>query len=102
MPLDAYGPRGWGLSAFLIGRSSSILQGIHVHLGLIDADDVGQINAMISIDELPATILKGTCIVQLVPFVSSVPNTVDQSRGTGGFGSTGVPQVFWTEKVMKN
>lgn len=81
MPLDAYGPIGRGLSAFLIGRSSTTLRGIHVHLGLIDADYLGQIHAMVSIDDPPVTIQKGTCIAQLVPFVSSVPNTVDRSRG---------------------
>lgn len=44
-------------------------------------------------------IQKRTCIAQLVPFVSYVPNAVDWSRGTGGFESTGAPQGFWTQKV---
>ncbi|TRZ08051.1 hypothetical protein HGM15179_019056 [Zosterops borbonicus] len=42
VPLDAFGPLGEGKSAFLIGRSSATLQGIIVHLGLIDADYMGQ------------------------------------------------------------
>lgn len=102
VPLDSYGPIGRGLSAFLIGRSRTTLRGIHVHLGLIDADYLGQIHAMVSIDDPPVTIQKGTCIAQIVPIVSSVPNTVGRSRGTGSFGSTGVPQVFWAEKVTEN
>ncbi|XP_058719390.1 uncharacterized protein LOC131592124 [Poecile atricapillus] len=28
--------------------------------------------------------------------VSCVPRTVDRTRGDGGFGSTGLPQVFWS------
>lgn len=31
--------------------------------------------------------------------MSCVPTVVDRSRGTGGFGSTGPPQVLWTQKV---
>lgn len=99
VPLDAYGPIGQGLSAFLMGRSSSTIQGINVHLGLIDSDYVGQIQAMVSVSEPPVVIQKGTCIAQLVPFMSCVPTVVDRSRGTGGFGSTGSPQVLWTQKV---
>ncbi|RMC21364.1 hypothetical protein DUI87_02226 [Hirundo rustica rustica] len=48
VPLDAFGPVGEGMSAFLMGRSSATAQGIIVHLGLIDADFTGQIYAMVS------------------------------------------------------
>ncbi|XP_027565048.1 uncharacterized protein LOC113981699 [Neopelma chrysocephalum] len=41
----------------------------------------------------------GTHIVQLVPFVNYVPRTEDQERHAGGFGSTGPPQVFWSQTV---
>uniref|UniRef100_A0A8C3MXD4 dUTPase-like domain-containing protein n=1 Tax=Geospiza parvula TaxID=87175 RepID=A0A8C3MXD4_GEOPR len=90
--LDAYGPIGQGLSAFLMGRSSSTIQGINVHLGLIDSDYVGQIQAMVSVSEHPVVIQKGICTAQLVPFLSSVSTVVDRSHGTGGFGSIGPPQ----------
>uniref|UniRef100_A0A8U8BMF2 dUTPase-like domain-containing protein n=1 Tax=Geospiza parvula TaxID=87175 RepID=A0A8U8BMF2_GEOPR len=92
VPLDAYGPIGQGLSAFLMGRSSSTIQGINIHLGLIDSDYMGQLQAIVSVSEPPVVIQKGTCIAQLVPFMSCVPTVVDQSHGTGGFGSTGPPQ----------
>lgn len=40
VPLEAWGLIGKGLSALLIGRSSSTLQGLMVHVGVIDADYV--------------------------------------------------------------
>ncbi|RMB99201.1 hypothetical protein DUI87_24393 [Hirundo rustica rustica] len=102
VPLDAFGPLGDGMSAFLMGRSSATIQGIIVHLGLIDADFSGQIHAMVSTPTPPLTIPKGTRIAQLVPFKSSVSRTEDGSRGDGGFGSTGLPQVRWTAVLTKD
>ncbi|RMC16716.1 hypothetical protein DUI87_06309 [Hirundo rustica rustica] len=102
VPLDAFGPLGDGMSAFLMGRSSATIQGIIVHLGLIDADFSGQIHAMVSTPTPPLTIPKGTRIAQLVPFKSSVSRTEDRSRGDGGFGSTGPPQVRWTAVLTKD
>ncbi|KAL2300453.1 hypothetical protein Nmel_012430, partial [Mimus melanotis] len=97
--LATYSPIGQGLSALLVGRSSSTIQGINVHLGVIDCDYLGQIYAMVSVSDPPVVIQKGTCIAQLISFVSCVPNVVDRSRGTEGFGSTGPPLVFWTQRV---
>lgn len=102
VPLEAFGPLGGGMSALLMGRSSATLQGIIVHLGLIDADFTGQICAMVSTPTPPVTIPKGTRLAQLVPFKSSVRRTADQSRGAGGFGSTGPPQVHWTAVLTKD
>ncbi|RMC20834.1 hypothetical protein DUI87_01687 [Hirundo rustica rustica] len=102
VPLDAFGPLGDGMSAFLMGRSSATIQGIIVHLGLIDADFSGQIHAMVSTPTPPLTIPKGTQIAQLVPFKSSVSRTKDRSREDGGFGSTGPPQVRWTAVLTKD
>ncbi|RMB94662.1 hypothetical protein DUI87_28897 [Hirundo rustica rustica] len=102
VPLDAFGPLGDGMSAFLMGRSSATIQGIMVHLGLIDADFSGQIHAMVSTPTPPLTIPKGTRIAQLVPFKSSVSRTEDRWRGDGGFGSTGPPQVRWTAVLTKD
>ncbi|RMB89089.1 hypothetical protein DUI87_34547 [Hirundo rustica rustica] len=101
VPLGAFGPLGDGMSAFLMGRSSATIQGIMVHLGLIDADFSGQIHAMVSRPTPPLTIPKGTRIAQLVPFKSSVSRTEDRSRGDSGFGSTGPPQVHWTAVLTK-
>ncbi|RMC12190.1 hypothetical protein DUI87_11326 [Hirundo rustica rustica] len=102
VPLDAFGPLGDGMSAFLMGRSSATIQGIMVHLGLIDADFSGQIHAMVSTPTPPLTIPKVTRIAQLVPFKSSVSRTKDRLRGDGGFGSTGPPQVRWTAVLTKD
>ncbi|NWY90816.1 POK9 protein, partial [Loxia curvirostra] len=99
VPLQAWGPIGKGLSALLIGISSATLMGLNVHVGVIDADYTGQICAMISTNYPPVTIPKGTCLAQIVPFLSCVPKTENQLRSTGGFGSTGTPQVCWAQRV---
>ncbi|RMC12170.1 hypothetical protein DUI87_11306 [Hirundo rustica rustica] len=83
-------------------RSSATIQGIMVHLGLIDVDFSGQIHAVVSTPTPPLTIPKGTQIAQLVPFKFSVSRTEDRSRGDGGFGSTGPPQVRWTAVLTKD
>ncbi|RMC19290.1 hypothetical protein DUI87_03897 [Hirundo rustica rustica] len=102
VPLDAFGPLGDGMSAFLMGRSSASIQGIMVHLGLIDADFLAQIHAMVSTPTSPLTIPEGTQIVQIVPFKSSVSRTEEQLRGDSGFGSTGLPQGHWTAVLTKD
>ncbi|RMC04096.1 hypothetical protein DUI87_19433 [Hirundo rustica rustica] len=102
VPLDAFGPLGDGMSAFLMGRSSATIQGIMVHLGLIDVDFSGQIHAMVSTPTHPLTTPKGTQIAQLVPYKSSVSRIEDRSLGDSGFGSTGPPQVRWTAVLTKD
>ncbi|RMC18225.1 hypothetical protein DUI87_05106 [Hirundo rustica rustica] len=102
VPLDAFGPLGDGMSAFLMGRPSATIQGIMVHLGLIDADFSGQIHAMVSTPTPPLAIPKGTQNAQLVPFKSSVSRNEDWSRGDSSFSSTGPPQVRWTAVLTKD
>ncbi|XP_069737370.1 uncharacterized protein [Phaenicophaeus curvirostris] len=99
VPLDAWGPIGNGLSALLIGRSSATIQGLMVHVGVIDADYEGQIYAMVFTSTQPVTLEKGTRIAQLVPFMSCVPRAEQVTRGTGAFGSTGQPQVLWMQTL---
>ncbi|XP_037228041.1 uncharacterized protein LOC119140647 [Falco rusticolus] len=99
VPLNAQGPIGKGLSALLIGRSSTTLQNIQVHVGVIDADFTGQICALVSTPVPPVTIPKNTRLAQLVPFVSCVPRTEPRWRGDEGFCSTGKPQVCWTREL---
>lgn len=94
VPLAAHGPIGRGLSALLIGCSSATLQGINVHVGVIDADYTGQVSAMVSTPTSPLTIPKDARIAQLVPFKSCVPRSHPTEHGDGGFGSTGIPQVM--------
>ena len=58
VPFGAYGLRGESLSALLGGRSSSTIQGIDVHLGVIDSDYLGQIYAVVSVSD-PLVIITG-------------------------------------------
>ncbi|RMC05635.1 hypothetical protein DUI87_17720 [Hirundo rustica rustica] len=102
VPLDAFGPVGEGMSAFLMRTSSAAAQGIIVHLGLIDEDFIGQIYAMVSTPIPPHPSPKGTRIAQLVPFKSSVHRAENQLQGNSGFGSTGPPQVHWTTVLTKD
>ncbi|RMC05472.1 hypothetical protein DUI87_18665 [Hirundo rustica rustica] len=102
VPLDAFGPVGEGMSAFLMWRSSATMQGIMVHLGLIDADFTGQIYAIVSTPNPPATTPEGMRLVQLVPFKSSVCRAENRLQGNCGFGSTGPPQVYWTAVLTKD
>uniref|UniRef100_A0A8C8B4C3 dUTPase-like domain-containing protein n=1 Tax=Otus sunia TaxID=257818 RepID=A0A8C8B4C3_9STRI len=82
-------PSGFGLSALLIGRSSTTHQGIQVLLGVIDADYTGVVKIMVQILIPPVFIPKGSKIAQLVLCKACVPNAGEGNRGTGGFRSTG-------------
>ncbi|KFU90248.1 hypothetical protein M959_01396, partial [Chaetura pelagica] len=99
VPLEAFGPLRHGLSALLLRRSSVTLQGLFVLPGIIDADFTGQIAAMVWTPSPPVTIPAQSHIAQLVPFVAQVHNADQVERETGGFGSTGEAQVFWTQAV---
>ncbi|KAI1233199.1 hypothetical protein IHE44_0004792 [Lamprotornis superbus] len=89
------------LSAFVAGRSSSTMKGINVHLGIIDSDWLGQIYAMVSINEYERN-RKGTCIAQLIPFVSCIPIVVDWSHGTGGSGICGTTSEELPEQELSD
>lgn len=52
-----------------------MLQGFFVHPGVTDTDYTGQISAMVSRPTPPVSIPAKSCIVQLVPFKSCVPET---------------------------
>lgn len=99
VPLKAHGPIGWSLSALLIGRSSATLQGIFVHPGVVDADYMGRIHAMVSTPTPPVTIPAQTRIAQLVPFKSCVPKTDYRLQGNQGFRSTRPPEVYWSQDI---
>ncbi|XP_049671985.1 uncharacterized protein LOC126045238 isoform X2 [Accipiter gentilis] len=92
------GPLGFGLSAFLMGQSSTALEGILVLPGLIDADYCGTVKIMIHVLIPPVSIPKGTRIAQLVPFRSCVPKPGEVQRGDGGLGSTGKLQAERTQQ----
>lgn len=93
------GPLGFGLSALLIGRSSTSVQGIFVLPGLIDADYTGPIKIMVKAFFPPIFIAKGTYIAQLIPFRSMVPNPGAIERQEAAFGSTNDPQVYFSIPV---
>ncbi|KFO94107.1 hypothetical protein N320_04010, partial [Buceros rhinoceros silvestris] len=91
---NVQGPLGHGLSALLIGRSSTSIQGIFVIPGLIDADYEGIIKIMVHILVPPVSIPAGAKIAQLVPLHACVPKAQNKTRGDQGFGSTGQPDVL--------
>uniref|UniRef100_A0A8C3HYN3 dUTPase-like domain-containing protein n=1 Tax=Chrysemys picta bellii TaxID=8478 RepID=A0A8C3HYN3_CHRPI len=86
-----FGPLGYGLSALLIGRSSTSKQGVFVLPGLIDADYTGNIGIMVRALFPPVNIVVGSHIAQLIPFQGAVPSTAAVERGPHGFGSTDSP-----------
>ncbi|NXW97804.1 POK9 protein, partial [Larus smithsonianus] len=100
VPLTLYGPLGRGLSALLIGRSSTTAQGLFVLPGVIDADYIGQIQAMVWMPSPPVSIPTGSRIAQLVPFTSSVPHANLKERGAGNFGSTGAPEIYLAHQIQ--
>ncbi|NWV25178.1 POK9 protein, partial [Origma solitaria] len=95
------GPLGDGLSALLLGWSSATKMGLEILPGVIDADYVGIIKVMVRTISPPVFIPKGSKISQLVPFRSCVPQTECLQRGTGGFGLTGQPTVFWAMDITR-
>lgn len=96
------GPLGHGLSALLLGRSSTFRQGIFVLPGVIDADYSGIIKIMIYTLAPPISIPAGSKIAQLVPFYSQIPHADPLKRREGGFGSTGQPQVLLALDIQKS
>ncbi|XP_068253287.1 deoxyuridine 5'-triphosphate nucleotidohydrolase-like [Nyctibius grandis] len=99
IPSTVSGLLGYGLSGLLLGRSSATKQGLLVLPGVIDADYTGQIGIMLRVLNPPVTLKQGTRIAQLVPFRSSVPRAVDNTRGNQGFGSTGAPTVTFVHEI---
>ena len=82
-----------GYVAFLLPRSSLNAKGVRVEIGTIDAGYRGEIQAVVVNDSNERiTIEKGMKIAQLVcmpvTYIDPVLE-IDNSRGSGGFGSTG-------------
>lgn len=98
-----YGPLPAGFCALLIGRSSTSKAGLFVLPGVIDTDYTGEIKIMAWTPTPPCTIPAGERIAQLI----LLPNVqrekgdpiLGQQRGSAGFGSTGLPRIFWTQKI---
>ncbi|NXQ93363.1 POK9 protein, partial [Sagittarius serpentarius] len=101
IPTATKGPLGYGLSALLLGRSSTRRKGLFVLPGVIDTDFTGQIQIMVWTPIPPVNIPAASRIAQLVPFKACVPHALEQNRGEGSFGSTGEPDVFWALEIEK-
>ncbi|KFQ24986.1 hypothetical protein N332_03822, partial [Mesitornis unicolor] len=101
IPTTAVGPSGYGLSALLLGRSSTTKKGVFVLPGVIDSDFTGQIQVMDWTPSPPVNIPNNSKIAQLVPFQSQVPNAKERSRDAGGFGSTGHPEIYLALEIGK-
>ncbi|NXM09807.1 POK9 protein, partial [Tyrannus savana] len=99
LPSTVTGPLGHGLSALLIGRSSTSKKGIFVLPGCIDADYTGPIGIMVKVFSPPVSIPAGSVIAQLIPFKAQVPQVGSKVRGDGGFGSTGSPNVAFCQII---
>ncbi|NXC17179.1 DUT nucleotidohydrolase, partial [Corythaeola cristata] len=99
IPSVMTGPLGYGLSALLLGRSSSTKQGLLVLPGVIDANYKGPIGIMLQVIAPPVTIKQGSKITQLIPFCETVPKARSVDRGSKGFGSTGPPLVAFTQSL---
>lgn len=90
LPVNVYGriaPRS-GLT---------VKHGIHIGAGVIDPDYTGEIKvALFNLGDTPFEIKKGDRIAQLIlercetPDVREINEMNETTRGSGGFGSTGV------------
>ncbi|NXE43557.1 POK9 protein, partial [Ptilorrhoa leucosticta] len=100
IPTGVNGPLGQGQSMLLLGRSSTTIMGLFVLPGVIDADFLGEIKIMVWTPFPPCTISQGSKNAQLIFFTAPVfTNTVQKRSGKEGFGSTGTPQIFWTQQL---
>ena len=100
IPLSIRGPLGNNFSALLLGHSSTTSQGLFVLPGVVDADFTGQVLATLWTPSPPEHVPAGSRIAQLIPFQSAVPEAEQTTRGDGGFGSTGEPEIFWTQQIQ--
>ncbi|NXJ48652.1 POK9 protein, partial [Spizaetus tyrannus] len=99
IPTGTCGPLGHGMAALLIRRSSTTLRGLFVLPGIIDADYEGEIKIMAWTPVPLCTIPAGSKIAQLVYFSPQTPNASQVVRGTGCFGSTRMPEIYWTQQL---
>uniref|UniRef100_A0A8B9IWB3 dUTPase-like domain-containing protein n=1 Tax=Amazona collaria TaxID=241587 RepID=A0A8B9IWB3_9PSIT len=99
VPSTCTGLLGFGLSALLLGRSSTSKQGIFVLAGVIDTDYASPIGIMIHALNPPVTIPQGSKIAQLIPFKGCVPKTDNWIRGQEGIAFL---QFLCTLMIVKN
>lgn len=92
---DFKGPLPEGTVGLLIGRSSTTMQGVIVHPGVIDSDYTGIVKIMVSSPRGIAAISPGDRIAQLLvlPSCHSLFPSADKERQGRGFGSSGTPYI---------
>lgn len=66
LPTGVWGPLPSGTLGLLLGRSSTTMQGIIVHPGIIDADYTGEIKIMTGSPSKISAIQAGQRIAQLI------------------------------------
>lgn len=99
IPTGIYGPLPVGTFALLTGRSSLNAKGVHVHLGIIDADYEGEIQILMSA-AADIQFAKGDRIAQLL-LLPYLPIGYSAASRKGGFGSTDERNVLWTTQITK-
>lgn len=83
----------------LIGYSSTTEFGLFVLPGVINSDYEGEMQIMLWIPVPPCFIPAGQFSTACSIF-QQTPGS-EGKRGTGGFGSTAQPQIFWTSSVTR-
>ena len=96
-PTGVYGPLPPGTMGLILGRSSTLLKGIQIHPGIVDADYQEEIKVMTSIEQEVVVIPQGERIAQLVLIPNKVTN-IKRARGNQGFGCPGTA-AFWVAQL---
>lgn len=101
LPTGVFGPLPPKTVGLLLGRSSSIVKGIHVSPGVIDEDFTGEIKIMTHSLTSISVIPVGTCIAQLIilPRLNIGKNKQSLKRGDQGFGSS---DAYWIQEIKKD
>ena len=102
LPTNVFGLLPRGTLGLILGRSSTILRGIQIHPGVVDADYQGEIKVMTLVTQGVTVIPQGDCIAQLVlvPLVNTPNPMAWFSQGAKGFGSSGTA-VFWVAHMKE-
>ena len=91
LPTGVYGPLPPGTMGLILGRSSTLLKGIQIHPGIVDADYQEEIKVMTSVQQEVVVIPQGERIAQLVLIPNKVTNN-KRARGNQEFGSPGMQE----------
>lgn len=96
LPTGVYGPLPERTMGLVLGCSSTLLKGIHILPGVIDADYKGEIKILTTVEWEVLVIPQGDRIAQLVLLPQVLTNNpfLKGHRGNQGFGSIGTC-VFW-------